>query len=182
MSRVFRQWAFLKRLKRSGRGHDPAGVQATKPGETTVLCWACPQEGKNLPSNWQEVDEKYKYVHFSSDALNVDHYSFRFLYVLILAMDANFRLTNRMRANEHDDAELGPGWGCFVESAPYKEHLKNYVSEADVSVPSSISGVRTLNVRSDNNMHCVYGASPEGLENDDRIAHIGCRGVHVCAP
>lgn len=62
LSRVFRQWAFLKRLKRSGRGHDPAGVRATKPGETTVLCWACPQEGKNLPSNWQDVDEKFKYV------------------------------------------------------------------------------------------------------------------------
>ncbi|KZP27106.1 hypothetical protein FIBSPDRAFT_712253, partial [Athelia psychrophila] len=116
MSRVFRQWAFLKRLKRSGRGHDPAGVSATKPGETAVLCWACPQEGINLPSNWQDVDENA-----------------RFLYVLILAMDANFRLTNRMRANEHDDAELGPGWGCFVESTSYKEHLKNYVSEADIT-------------------------------------------------
>lgn len=134
MARVFRQWTFLKRLKRSGRGHDPAGVLNTKPGETTVLCWACPQEGMNLPNNWQEVDEKFKYVSVPFDPLDADHDLSRFLYVLILAMDANFRLTNRMRANEHDDAELGPGWGCFVESAPYKEHLRNYVSEADVCI------------------------------------------------
>lgn len=83
---------------------------------------------------------------FLFNPLDFDCYLFRFLYVLILAMDANFRLTNRMRANEHDDAELGPGWGCFVESAPYKEHLKNYISEADVGAPSSyqISGVLTV--------------------------------------
>ncbi|KAF7968026.1 hypothetical protein HWV62_32158 [Athelia sp. TMB] len=116
LSRIFRQWAFLKRLKRSGRGHDPSGVASTKPGECAVLCWACPQEGKNLPGNWQDVDDKYK-----------------FLYMLILAMDANFRLTNRLRANEHDDPELGPGWGCTVAPAPYKEHLKNYVSEVDIT-------------------------------------------------
>lgn len=162
MSRVFRQWAFLKRLKRSGRGHDPAGVSATKPGETAVLCWACPQEGINLPSNWQDVDEKFKYVYISSHLLMLNS-SARFLYVLILAMDANFRLTNRMRANEHDDAELGPGWGCFVESTSYKEHLKNYVSEADVSASYIVSGDLKLSVHVDNNLHCVYGASSERL-------------------
>lgn len=69
---------------------------------------------------------------FISICLNLTFF-IRFLYVLILAMDANFRLTNRMRANEHDDVELGPGWGCMVDSAPYKEHLKNYISETDVS-------------------------------------------------
>ncbi|KAJ7154943.1 hypothetical protein C8R43DRAFT_1126327 [Mycena crocata] len=53
--------------------------------------------------------------------------------MLLLAMDANFRLKNRMRANEIDDPSLGPGWGYWVEPDAYKEHLKNYVNEKDIS-------------------------------------------------
>ncbi|KAJ7805460.1 hypothetical protein B0H14DRAFT_3485136 [Mycena olivaceomarginata] len=111
-----RQWAFLKRIKRAGRGHDPAGVDKTKLGECTVMCWACPHDGRNLPENWREVAPAY-----------------RFLYMLIVAMDANFRLRNRMRANEIDDPSLGPGWGCWVDSTAYRDHIKNYVPESDVS-------------------------------------------------
>lgn len=57
---MFRQYTFLKRLKQSGRGHDPAGVAATAPGGCAVLCWACPHEGVNIPSNWNAVEKKYK--------------------------------------------------------------------------------------------------------------------------
>ena len=56
--------------------------------------------------------------------------------MLILAMDANFWLKNRMRTNDRKDPELGPGWAYFVASGPYKNHIKNYVSEEDVSVIS----------------------------------------------
>jgi hypothetical protein len=56
----------------------------------------------------------------------------RFLYMLLLALDANFRLKNRLRANEHQDVSLGSGMGYFVEEAGFKEHLKNYVAEKDV--------------------------------------------------
>lgn len=59
----------------------------------------------------------------------------RFLYMLILALDANFRLKNRLRANERDDPPLGDGWGYIVEDKPYKEHLRTYVAEKDVSGP-----------------------------------------------
>jgi hypothetical protein len=48
-------------------------------------------------------------------------------------MDANFRLKSRLRANEHADLPLGSGWGYLVEERPYKEHLKGYVAEKDVS-------------------------------------------------
>ncbi|KAF7978528.1 hypothetical protein HWV62_45709 [Athelia sp. TMB] len=94
--RMFRQCSFLKRLKRSGCGHDPAGVKATKAGEMAVLCWACPHDGINLPSGWRDVDK-------------------RFLYALILAMDANFRLVNWLIKGAHDDPALGPGWGHLVD-------------------------------------------------------------------
>ncbi|KAJ7126214.1 hypothetical protein C8R44DRAFT_618370 [Mycena epipterygia] len=114
--RMARQWAFLKRLKRSGRGHDPAGVDATRLGETAVWCWACPHDRRNLPTNWRDADPKYQ-----------------FLYMLLLAVDANFRLKNRMRPNEIDDPSLGPGWGYWVESEKYKRHLKKYVNEKDIS-------------------------------------------------
>lgn len=53
--------------------------------------------------------------------------------MLILALDANFRLKHRYRADEKPDPELGPGWAYFVENEPYMEHLKHYVSERDVS-------------------------------------------------
>jgi hypothetical protein len=53
--RMVRQWRHLKMLKRAGRGHDLAGVGNTKLGECALLCPACPQPGKNLPDDWQDV-------------------------------------------------------------------------------------------------------------------------------
>jgi hypothetical protein len=35
--------------------------------------------------------------------------------MLIIALDANFKLKNRMRANAKVDPPLGPGWEYFVE-------------------------------------------------------------------
>ncbi|CAK5277177.1 unnamed protein product [Mycena citricolor] len=116
LQRMARQWAFLLRVMRAGRGHDPCGVESTEPGECAVICWACPYEGRNLPENWKDV-----------------HPSFRFIFMLLLALDANFRLKNRIRANEIEDRSLGPGWGYWVPPDPYNTHLKNYVSEEDTS-------------------------------------------------
>ncbi|KAJ7901027.1 hypothetical protein B0H14DRAFT_3422936 [Mycena olivaceomarginata] len=55
------------------------------------------------------------------------------MWCLNTAIDANFRMKNRMRANEIHDPPLGPGWGFWVEPEGYKTHLKNYVQEKDVS-------------------------------------------------
>lgn len=52
--------------------------------------------------------------------------------MLLVALDANFKLKNRMRPNEHPDPPLGPGWGYFVQQAKYRKVLKNYVAEKDV--------------------------------------------------
>jgi hypothetical protein len=52
--------------------------------------------------------------------------------MLLLAVDANFRLKNRKRKNEIDDPSLGPGWGYWVEPEQYQKHLKKYVNEKDV--------------------------------------------------
>jgi hypothetical protein len=63
--------------------------------------------------------------------------------MLILAVDANFRLKNRLHANEHQDPSLGSGLGYFVNEEAYREHLKNYVGEEDVSffLESASAGV-----------------------------------------
>lgn len=53
--------------------------------------------------------------------------------MLILAMDANFRLCNKLCTQERGNPELGPGWAYFVPPEEYKHHIKNYVSEKDVS-------------------------------------------------
>ena len=52
---MVREWRNLKMLKRTGRGHDPAGVAATKEGECAIICPACPQPGINLPTDWREA-------------------------------------------------------------------------------------------------------------------------------
>ncbi|KAJ7740757.1 hypothetical protein DFH07DRAFT_698699, partial [Mycena maculata] len=100
----------------TGCAHNPAGLAATEPRQAAVLCWACPHDRRNLPTDWRNVDKKYQ-----------------FLYMLLVALDANFKLKNRMRANEHPDPPLGPGWGYFVDPEKYRKHLKSYVPEKDVS-------------------------------------------------
>ena len=58
--RIVTQWRHLKALKRAGRGHDPTGVEGTKPGELALLCPACPRPGVNLPDNWDTVSDDLK--------------------------------------------------------------------------------------------------------------------------
>ncbi|KAJ6501536.1 hypothetical protein C8R47DRAFT_1211112 [Mycena vitilis] len=135
--RMSRQYAFLKRLLRAGRAHDPDGVWATENGECAVLCWACPHDGKNLPEGWRNVSPE-----------------FQFLYMLLLAMDANFRLKNRIRANEHEDLPLGSGWGHLVEEAPYKEHLKGYIAEKDVSTCIAFAALMQKDTRLTTGLRC----------------------------
>ncbi|KAJ7617537.1 hypothetical protein DFH06DRAFT_1012407 [Mycena polygramma] len=59
-ARMARQFAFLQRMRRAGRAHDEAGVDATGLGEAMVRCWACPYDKGNLPPDWRDVDVKYR--------------------------------------------------------------------------------------------------------------------------
>nr|GAT46263.1 predicted protein [Mycena chlorophos] len=115
-SRMARQWAFLTRLKRAGRAHKDDGVAKTPPGALAVWCWACPHPGRNMPTGWEDTPEALAYLH-----------------ALILAIDANFRMKNRIRPNKQQNTTLGPGLGFFVNPAPYKTHINRYTSERDFS-------------------------------------------------
>ncbi|KAJ6463803.1 hypothetical protein C8R47DRAFT_1224959 [Mycena vitilis] len=135
--RMSRQYAFLKRMERAGRAHDPEGVLNTKRGQAAVLCWPCPHDGINLPDGWKNVSAEW-----------------RFLYMLILAMDANFRMKARLRANEHEDAPLGPGWGYMVQDEEYKAHLKGYVAEKDVSTCIAFAALLQKDTRLTTGLRC----------------------------
>ncbi|KAJ7062443.1 hypothetical protein B0H15DRAFT_794789, partial [Mycena belliarum] len=135
--RMSRQFAFVKRCERAGRAHDSLGVMRTPPGGCAVLCWACPQDGMNMPEGWRDVAPE-----------------FRFLYMLILAIDANFRLKNRIRKNELEDPSFGSGWGHFVNYKPYTKHLKNYIAEKDISTCIAFAALLQKDTRMTTGLRC----------------------------
>ncbi|KAJ7048440.1 hypothetical protein C8F01DRAFT_1280798 [Mycena amicta] len=71
---------------------------------------------RNMPDGWEDAAEDEAFRHS-----------------LLLAMDANFRLKNHIRANERHDPSLGQGLGYFVPTDAYKYFLRHYVAEEDVS-------------------------------------------------
>lgn len=60
--RIYRQYTFLLRSKRFGRGNDPSGLRGTTQGALAWRCWACPREGVNLPDGWKDVEDSQAYV------------------------------------------------------------------------------------------------------------------------
>ena len=52
------------------------------------------------------------------------------MYILYLAIDANFKLKGKDR--KITDIELTPGLGAFVNEAPYQGFINNYVDQPEV--------------------------------------------------
>ncbi|KAJ7888386.1 hypothetical protein B0H14DRAFT_3081962 [Mycena olivaceomarginata] len=124
---IVRQWREVKRHKRAKRGHDEGGIAATKQGELAIPCRACPQPGWNLPPNWEKIDPFY-----------------RFIYIVFLAADANFRLGNRCVSSEASDPILGDGFGYFCRrhgEDGYYAHIAKHVDEEEIS---NCSGFRAM--------------------------------------
>ncbi|KAK6974082.1 CxC2 domain-containing protein [Favolaschia claudopus] len=116
---ILRQWRDVKRLKRAKRGHAISGVMGTALGELALPCRACPQPGWNLPEGWENIDPL-----------------FRFLYFIFLAVDANFRLSNRVVSSEAADPVLGDGWGYFCQrygEEGYNAHVAKHAGEEELS-------------------------------------------------
>ncbi|KAJ7698223.1 hypothetical protein B0H14DRAFT_2417944, partial [Mycena olivaceomarginata] len=109
--RMTRQWQHLMLLKRGGRAHDASNdrINATKPGELALLCPACPQPGKNLPADWEQMP-----------------FEKAFIYALYLALDANFRLQRKDVSSEERDPGLSKGWAFFGEVTKYMDHLARH--------------------------------------------------------
>jgi hypothetical protein len=61
------------------------------------------------------------------------------LYMLIVAMDANFRLKSRLRgSSKNQEPMLGLGWAYFVNNGSYSEFIKDYVDQDDVHILQSV--------------------------------------------
>ncbi|KIK34338.1 hypothetical protein CY34DRAFT_98209 [Suillus luteus UH-Slu-Lm8-n1] len=147
--RMVREWRHLKMLKRSGRAHDPNGINATAEGACAVICPACPQPGKNLPSNWREAPPDKSW-----------------LYGLFVAIDANFRLKRKVVSKDSVDPSLSNGWGYFVEESAYKAFLndKSDVSQ-EKSTCSSHNAVNLADTKSNR------GLAATGLGTIDCARH-----------
>ncbi|KAH8102763.1 hypothetical protein DFH11DRAFT_1735402 [Phellopilus nigrolimitatus] len=102
--RSARCYRHLVLAKRSARAHDPSGVDSTKNGQLGLDCPACPHPGKNLPPDWEQSATPW-------------------IYTLVLAIDANFRLKSKDRGVSNDPP-LGPGWAYIVDPVPYHEQLR----------------------------------------------------------
>ncbi|KAJ7122599.1 hypothetical protein C8R43DRAFT_899793, partial [Mycena crocata] len=107
--RMTREWNNLDMLKKAGCGHDPDGVAGTPPGGCALLCPACPHPGKNIPADFQERAEEKQ-----------------FLYVLFLALDANFRLKRKDVSTEEKDPGLGDGLSFYGEVETYMAHVAEH--------------------------------------------------------
>ncbi|KAG1869682.1 hypothetical protein C8R48DRAFT_746879 [Suillus tomentosus] len=122
--RTIRQFRHIRMMKQAGRGNVGGGIASTEPGALAVQCPACPHPGINLPGDWEQIDV-----------------SLKFLYAIFLALDANFRLKNRLRSSEAGDPGLHTGLAYFVPNEPYRAHILNNASQNDIS---SCSGFKTL--------------------------------------
>ncbi|KAF9488374.1 hypothetical protein BDN71DRAFT_1513111 [Pleurotus eryngii] len=115
---VMRAYRDLMASKRSGRAHDPSGVKATAPGQCAVECPACPHPGRNLPEGWENATDR------------------RWLYSLIVTMDANFRLKNRDHTVKND-ASLGDGWCHWVPSVPFLAYIQVQMDDLEPNLCDS---------------------------------------------
>ncbi|KAF9488082.1 hypothetical protein BDN71DRAFT_1485161 [Pleurotus eryngii] len=96
-------------MKWMGQGHEESGILGTSEGECAVLCPACPQPNKNLPSNWKEANKLQQWI-----------------YALFLAIDMNFCLKQLSASSDACDPSLNRGCAYFVEEGQYKEFLHNH--------------------------------------------------------
>lgn len=131
---IIRIWRFLLMLKRRARGHSSQDIKSTPPGALAVKCPACPRPRENLPPGVSSVPRQEKYVPnivYPVES-SLSHIKYRWLYRLHIAMDANFRLKNRLRSSTKADPGLITGLAYFVNDEKYTEHLLKYVNEEEV--------------------------------------------------
>ncbi|VDC02624.1 unnamed protein product [Peniophora sp. CBMAI 1063] len=100
-----RQFRHVLMFKRAGRGHEPGGIAATPLGACAIRCPACPNFDLNVPLDW---------------ALS----PFRWLYRVILSLDANFRLNNKLTdSKDRTDPNLTDGCAYMAPRLQYDAYI-----------------------------------------------------------
>ncbi|KAI0039084.1 hypothetical protein FA95DRAFT_1657962 [Auriscalpium vulgare] len=128
---MIREWRHIAMMKRGGRGHDATGVAGTADGELAVQCPACPLPGINLPESWEAAPSNRAW-----------------LYRPIVAMDANFRMKNRMRSSKTKDPGLHTGKAYFVPDDKYDEHVAAHIDQEEISGCSRFAALTAANLKS----------------------------------
>ncbi|PIL25832.1 hypothetical protein GSI_11585 [Ganoderma sinense ZZ0214-1] len=100
--RVSRQWRNQQMRLSAGFGHR---AQTVGPGDLAILCPACPQPGQNLPEDWQDDPDSWKFTRS-------------------VVLDGNFSAQHKHMRNPEDDVALADGHAFMVTDGPYKEHLR----------------------------------------------------------
>ena len=70
-------------------------------------------------------------IRYTRSTFSDSYGTYRYLYTLYLAIDANFKLKGKSRGIS--DVELMPGWALFVEEEEYQHYLADYVDQPEVS-------------------------------------------------
>ena len=70
---------------------------------------------------------------FSNHNLTVS----RFLYAMLVCMDANFRLKNNLVSNFSQDPGLSNGSAYIVAHSPYEEYVLSQADSKDVRISTS---------------------------------------------
>uniref|UniRef100_D8PLA4 CxC2-like cysteine cluster KDZ transposase-associated domain-containing protein n=1 Tax=Schizophyllum commune (strain H4-8 / FGSC 9210) TaxID=578458 RepID=D8PLA4_SCHCM len=128
---IVRQQRHVDLLQRGGRAHAEDGVASTQQGQLALGCPACPQPGRNLPSDWETAQGDKRY----------------YMFQLFIAQDANFRLQNTTASSLLRDPPLGDGWAYFVGRQPYMDYIKQNVDEADISTCSGFAALFLANLK-----------------------------------
>ncbi|KAL1741828.1 hypothetical protein HDZ31DRAFT_66538 [Schizophyllum fasciatum] len=125
-TRCIREWRYLVLLKWGGRGNDAKRAPSdVRPGELAVRCPACPIPGENLPPDWQNAPEERKYLYF-----------------LIIALDACFHLKRRQVSSTEKDPRLIDGGAYMVCHGPFEKWIKEAGKQDETT--SSCSGLSAL--------------------------------------
>ncbi|KAF9470104.1 hypothetical protein BDN70DRAFT_821745, partial [Pholiota conissans] len=132
LSRMLLQWRHLHMLKWAGVPHQVGGISAIQPGQLAVRCPSCPYPGINIRDDWELVPEKFK-----------------FLYMVFICMDANFRLKNQLVSNYSQDPGQGIGWAYMVPRKPYEEYVLGKANDEDISTCVSFQALAKSNNKFD---------------------------------
>ena len=115
------------------------------PGDLCLHCPACLRPGFNLPDNWDSVSDELRCVVSTRVEAYTNNF-LRYMYLLILALDANFRLKRRTISNDAYDLGLMSECRYFVPDENYRDHVMRYADQEDVSTFGCSHGASLLNI------------------------------------
>ncbi len=122
--RVGREWIDLTNRKRAGFAHDPVLNMANKPGSLGVFCCACPQPGINLPPDWKEQKNTWRFQR-------------------VYAMDGLFK-ADHLKMSTPDEVYLSDGLLFMVQYSTFYKHLKTAKSTQEVKENSYVHRISNL--------------------------------------